>query len=493
MTQATAQAVAPSEAIPAAPARVHTGRWLVILLLSGLVLRLALFLAGPAWHPDRAMAGDSSRYVMLADTWRTAGHFGLTQEEQHENSPVKPFHELRLARGEVPPRVEGVLPELVRTPGYPALLALVRWAKAPLQMTLLVQVLLSSAGVGVLFLLVRRWLGSGRAALAAAAILAFSPADMLAANMFLTESLYAFMLLAAMACLLGGTGGRIAFSHVLAAGLLLGLGTLVRPVGLLIGPAVALWLALTRRRRADLAAAAALAVLSLLPAALWAAHNARLGAGFHVSNVGTIHMAKTPALMEMRQAGQTLYPEEFWPHFQAVVQQVGQEIRPDETVDGATQRIVRRRISQNKGAYASLMASSASKFMLDHSAGPLCNMLDRPYHPTGLRDRLLKGEFSFEGISPLGTVLPGAWTLLNVLLAVGAALGLLHLALERRWAPLLLLAGCMLYFIAATQYHGQERMRLPVLWAQAALVGCLLLPRRRVAAKLLRPHAGQLL
>jgi 4-amino-4-deoxy-L-arabinose transferase-like glycosyltransferase len=479
MTQ-IAQAASPSAVAATAAAQNQTRRRrLAILLLAGLALRLVLFLLGPAWHPQRALAGDSSRYMLLADTWRQRHRFGLVEEEQFESSPVKPFHALRLARGEVPPRIDGVLPELLRTPGYPALLALVRAAGAPWQAVSLLQVLLSSAAAAILFTLVRRWLGSERAGLVAAAILALNPADAVAANLLLTESLYAFMFLGAMALLLRGPDLPVRWPRAAAAGAILGLAALVRPVGLLIGVGVALWLALTRRRRQDLTAAAALMALSLLPAGLWAAHNARLGAGFQLTNVGTIHMAKTAALMEMRQAGQTRYPEEFWPHFLGVVDQVRREIRPDETVDAATQRIVRQRIGRSGGAYASLMASSAGKFMLDHSAGDLCDLLGRPYRPTGLRDRLLAGHGSWQGLDLPSLALPAAWTALNVLLAVLAAVGLVRLMAAGRWAPLLLLAGCMLYFILATQSHGMERMRLPVLWAQAAMAGCAFLPRRR--------------
>ncbi len=317
--------------MPSAAPRIN--RWILAILLLGLSLRLVLFLAGPVSHLDRALDGDSSRYMVLADTWLGTGTFGLEQEERNESSPVKPFHELRLERGEVPPRINGLLPELFRTPGYPAFLTIFRAAHAPWQAALVVQILLSIAAAGLVFILAQRWLTDTRAAMIASALMALTPADIIASNMLLTESLYSALFIAAMAFLFSSRNGRITWPIAAVAAVALGAAALVRPVGLLIGPAIGAWLILSRRTRTGFAAGAAVAAVSMLLPAAWMCRNAAEGGGFHFTNVSTVHLAKTAAMMEMRLSGQTRYPQDFTPHYTAFIQQVAAEIRPDETVD----------------------------------------------------------------------------------------------------------------------------------------------------------------
>ncbi len=127
-----------------------------------------------------------------------------------------------------------------------------------------------------------------------------------------------------------------------------------------------------------------------------------------------------------------------------------------------------------------MLANSAAKLMLDHSTPQLYAMLGRPYTPTNLRDQFLSGHFSLQGKDLCAVALPAAWTLLNFALAILMIIGLLRLCLRGHAWPALLMAGCFVYFVLATQYHGDERMRLPVLWVEAIAAGWAFAPRQKI-------------
>lgn len=71
--------------------------------------------------------------------------------------------------------------------------------------------------------------------------------------------------------------------------------------------------------------------------------------------------------------------------------------------------------------------------------------------------------------------------MLNALLAVLAVWGLVRLAVARRWAVLVLLAGGVFYFALATQTVGLERFRLPMAGMMALLAGTALAGVRRAS------------
>jgi hypothetical protein len=475
-----------NELATASPRRRNFRRvWLVAIVALAAAMRLGLFAAGPAWDLGRAAKPDTSRYVDLADSLRTRWVFGLANEGSHAASPVAPFHQLRIRRGESPPLIDGLIPEALRTPGYPAYLAAVQAVGLPLGAALALQCLMSAAVVLMAYVAANQLFRSRAAGLAAAAILAVHPGDVVGPNLLLTETLFGLLLLAGVVCVLSGLN-RARLWPVWVGGLALGAATLVRPVGLLVAPALGLWLVLRRRDRWGAWAAAALVAAAMLPAGLWAARNARAGLGATLSNVATIHLAKTAAFMDMRADGAIRYPQDYYPRYQAVVDEVAAKIRDGETVDAATRRIVRARILARPGTYLGLLADSAAKFMLDHSAGDLYSLLGWEYRPTGLRDWLLgrgpapasSGDAPGAGRDWPASAVAAAWTAWNAAMAGLLAWSLIAMALRRRWAALALLAGVLAYFIFATQYHGQERMRLPVLWAQAVAVGWVIARRR---------------
>lgn len=173
-------------------------------------------------------------------------------------------------------------PDAFRSPGFPLLAAAVLKVSGPRRMldgVLWLQALLGAAMVPLAYLLARR--GSSRlAALAVALLVALSPHLVAACGVFLTETLYAFFLLAALA--LSATAmqrGKV--RHGIVAGALFGCAWATNETALFYPPLVVatalLWpgggLRAAWRHPARPAAAALLATFALFPAA-WSARNA---------------------------------------------------------------------------------------------------------------------------------------------------------------------------------------------------------------------------
>lgn len=160
----------------------------------------------------------------------------------------------------------------VRLAAHEAQLAPFAWAGS------LLNLVLGVASVGLVFALARSLLGL-RAAALAGLLTAVSPSLILHTSVLLSETLFAFLLLAALWLLLaqpfGDAGPRVA--RLLGFGALLGAATLVRPVALalLAAPPLALWWGGSGVRRA-LAATALAALAAALVVAPWSLRNGRV-------------------------------------------------------------------------------------------------------------------------------------------------------------------------------------------------------------------------
>ena len=459
------------------PTKTETGsaarRWIVGIAATALVLRLTLFAAGPAAVPDRAFDPDSPRYIELARNLSRYGRFG--KAEERTGAVHAPLARLRESRGEIEPRDDrGLRPEIFRTPGYPFFIALLSTAGRPVASVLVAQAFLSTTGVVLVFLIGRRLFDSARAGLIASAIVALHPADIVASNSVLGETLFTTLLLSGLWFVLARK--RPASSAGLG-GILIGLSVLVRPISILVGPALAAWMLATRPCRATAGRAALVTVLSIAPAAAWMARNHSVGFGFRLSSVPTINaLFYTAAYMDIRAARGDTSAD--WPAtVDRTFDRLRRDVRPGEVDTFDTmRRLALTRIAKAPLLYGKVLASSALKFLTDHSAGTLWARLGQAYRPTGLRDHLLRGEVSMPDANP-ALLVALAWTGWNALLALLAAAGLLWMICRRHWAPLLLLGGILLYFLLATQANGLERFRLPVLGIQALAVAVLVVGR----------------
>jgi 4-amino-4-deoxy-L-arabinose transferase-like glycosyltransferase len=237
-----------------------------VLAAAGLALclRVGLLAAASSVHPGRFMAPDSSEYESL-------GRMLL--------------HEGRFASG------PASAAQTRRTPGFPLLVASVyalvgEDPRAVVGADILLSVLTVALGAW----LAHRIAGE-RAAWVAGLLLALDPPSVTAAGLFLTDTPFAAVLLAAVAVALGlvlDERPRALRSALF--GTLLAAAALTRPIGLFLVIPASLWLALCGRlrpwsARATVSALAAFAVPWILIVGGWQARN-RVAAGAFVASDG---------------------------------------------------------------------------------------------------------------------------------------------------------------------------------------------------------------
>ena len=168
-------------------------------------------------------------------------------------------------------------------PGYPVFLGVVLWAVRGIGLSSHVptvaggaNVVLGAASIVLVFAVARRVFDE-RVGLVAAALFAFWPNLVFHAGVALTETLFNFLLLAAVLVLVAGRweDRRFAPGRLVAAGVVLGLATYVRPISVLVLPVLALawWRAGFGARRAlgHAAVVGATLVAVLVP---WTVRNA---------------------------------------------------------------------------------------------------------------------------------------------------------------------------------------------------------------------------
>ncbi len=443
----------------------------ITVCVIALGLRLGMFLAGPAHDVELTYYGDSPRYLELANNLLSYGVFGKAEEAS--GVAHIPLAQLRSDLGQIEQRdAHGLRPEIFRTPGYPAFIAGARQVGLGVWGVLVLQCVLSTAGVVLVYLIGERLLGSHWAGLAAAAVVALHPADWLSANSVLSETLFTTVMLLGL-YLSVSLRGRGAWAGG-GVGLVVGLSVLVRPITILLGPAIGLWMVATDRRWRTVGIAAVLSACSLLPAGLWMGRNASVGFGPRISSVPSFNsLFYTSAYMHIKSNG--LDTRDDWPATVGLLfnELIG-EIQPGEDVFKAMNRLTLDKIAAAPALYAQVIGASVVKLMTDHSVGDFYRTLGRVYKPSGLRDKLLGGRWGDIDQGALASVgVAAAWVGWNVLLATLMVFGLIGLAVRRQWSPLLLLGGIVLYFLITTQATGLERFRLPILGVQALAIASL--------------------
>lgn len=454
--------------------------YVTLIFFAALSLRVLLFVLGPLGDSTRAMYPDSFRYVELGENIVGTGSFGLSSAETgvvHE-----PLFAYRRELGQLEPVGPGGLrPEIMRTPGYPALIGATAWLGLGINGLLLLQCLFGAVSVALVYGLGRTLLHRPGPALIAAAIVAVHPADLAAPTAVLTETCFTLLILLGLWCVADREMRGIGSASF--GGLMFGLSVLIRPVSVFLGPAVALWMLVTDRRLKTVCLAILMSALSLAPAAGWMARNNEVGFGYRLSSIPYINTYfYGGAYMRITEQGGDWKND--WP---ATVGTLMNELRaeqakhPEADVFDTMHALGVEAIRDNPGLYGRVLKESMLKFFTDHSLGGLYQQLGLTYTPSGLRDKLMADGFSWANLTdslrnPTGW-LALLWVAFNGVLLVGMILGGVMLLVRGRWAALLLLGGVLLYFAFATQTTGLERFRLPVLGIQALLVMSLFAPR----------------
>jgi hypothetical protein len=450
---------------PTTPPKAVAGlsvRSLAALFAIALLARLALLVAGPWTHPERALLPDSARYLLLADNLRRFGTFGKAEEDGLAHRALAT---LRAANGTLPPPdVNGLRPESFRTPGYSVFLAAIRMSVDDLRVVLVVQCFLGAL-LACAVALIAHGLGvPAFGAWLAGLLWAVHPALVLYDELILSESLFNA---AAVGGLLLLT--RRAPAAVLFGGVFLGLATLVRPLGFLYLPAAAvlLW----KREGHRFPAIAVTVLLALAPSALWAWRNQSVGEGFRVSTVGDVNLLYyTAGYAFSEERGEDWLRS--WPaRVEELSAKLQQRLVPGEDVFLSARRLALDEIQARPVAVARVYAKALVKLAVDHSFGDMARLLGISYQPSGLFSRLVLRESSAAaGTSPALWATLG-WVSFNLAIMIGSLVGAVVALRRRSWG---LLFACLLpiaLFALATGSVGLERFRLPMLLPLLVLVG----------------------
>ncbi|MFP4106764.1 MAG: glycosyltransferase family 39 protein [Phycisphaerae bacterium] len=210
--------------------------WFWVILVVALAGRVAVV---PWGHSYRAMTPDSRDYLRLANTLLDDGSFGSD-------------------------------PEVFRTPGYPVLIAgaLLTGGDSATYLVLVFQCLLGGGTCVLVHILAERLAGA-RVALLAMASQAVTPVAVAGSARLLSETTYTFLLTGGLVLLLMHLRNRRWIALVLA-GVALVLSAYIRPVGLVMGVLLVLFL-LCLRRWKSVGTMLAIVVLGVTP---WIARNA---------------------------------------------------------------------------------------------------------------------------------------------------------------------------------------------------------------------------
>jgi 4-amino-4-deoxy-L-arabinose transferase-like glycosyltransferase len=280
-----------------ARARRLTRQWIAAAMLVGLAARLAF---GLLYWVGQPLTRDEREYLSLARS--LAAGRGYVYDEHVLQGPVQPFG---------------------RAPGYPAFLAMVGGGRTvadhvPTQVKV-AQALVGAIGVALIGALAGRVAGQ-RAARAAAAIAAIYPPLVWVSAYAYSEAVFWPLALGVVWSFdrLSVADGR--FGRAVAAGVVAGVGALVRPAMMSFLPLAAIWL-FWRRRSEAAALFACGAAIVLVPWVLRNyAHHDRLvlvaseggitfWTGNHALAAGEGDLAANPELKRAHQALRERYPE----------------------------------------------------------------------------------------------------------------------------------------------------------------------------------------
>jgi hypothetical protein len=339
--------------------------------------------------------------------------------------------------------------------GFPLFVAGVAWvvAHTPLPDDLpnavaVVHALLSTATVLLTWIVARRLFG-GRVALVAAALMALWPGLILLVATAHLETVFVFLVMAALAVLLGRRDeGPPSFRRVLVAGALLGLSALVRPFSLLFLPALFIgWGAGGRgwARAAVWTLWAALPVVVVLTP--WVVRNQReLGTPVLSTNMGDT------LCLDHRQGaiGRFTFPRSCFEGYEGVPPA---EIEQERNREGIRRAL--RFVADHPGRELELIGLRA-RYMVegDHDGLTMVESNgDDPFLPDWLRSAL--------------RVVADSWYWVTLALAVPGMVAFARRAGPHRDERLVVLLAGLSLFVVTLELYGYTRFHVPVLPFQA--------------------------
>ncbi len=416
--------------------------WSVWVLLALLMARFAL-----GWiafrYPDRPILIDSEGYLRLAESLRTLGQFRATESL-----------------------------ETVRTPGYPAFLAVLQAVSGQsIGFVVLVQFGLTLLTAVLIYLCAFR-LGGAQPAIASVWIYALNPNSLFWAFTLLTETLFAFGLTLSLYLFLLAVGDS-RLRWLLGSGLVLGLSTLVRPIGIYLIPLWALASFLILRRRIPLRQAARssllLFVIAALPVVSWMARNQLRHGIFSLSTTTSVTITRFIAVNTLADA-------------LGVDREAAKGIILSEPDPMAYSLSIFRKYP---GSLFRATVQGILRTMLGTEVGTwLGTLFELPYDGSGLLGALVRGDLraavsalsqrleGSQGYLPLLLLLWGMGysVLLYALLLYGAWRSLARFGLEQRLLLALFLVTIG-YLLLVPLANGDARFRVPPAPLMAVVAG----------------------
>ncbi len=432
------------------------GLWIVLIV--ALVLRLPVVVA-IAHEPERAITGsDAEQYLALANNIVDEGMFS------RESDP--PY-----------------TPEVFRTPGYPAFLLpfVLIFGERPLLPVVIGQVILSVLTVWMTACLARR-LFDERVGLWAGLLIAVMPISILMTGAVYTETVFAALLVGA-GWLLVDSLKRDRWVLSAAAGLVLGIAALVRPIGL---PMIALWviLPLTKRSiRRALPHILALLIAFGLPVGTWMGRNAALSGRFALASVSDSNLLYyNVASSESHRLGIPLDEARTMLYDQV------EALPPtgDDWPSSAEGTVARRVIVEHPAAFVWYNGVEALNG-LRPGFSRLLMLVGSPEDSADLIEIFREGSFravwqAVGGQDGRLMIVEALMVLLTAILIVGSLIGFVVMLIRRRWFEGLLLGLIPALLLYLPGLASNARFRAPVepLLAILAAGGVILLVRQAV-------------
>ena len=446
---------------------------LLALFLGALVIRVSLLAFGPWIDPQRAMHPDSPRYLELAHNLREHSRFAVGPERVLS---IKAVAEVRQANGTLPAADEhGLRPDSYRTPGYPAFLAAVFAFFDNVRTVLVIQCVLGSLLALGAFTVARAFGLPDRAALLIGAVWAFHPALVVFDVYLMSETLFNSCMTLALVLL---AARPVSPTTASASGLVLGFGTLVRPMGLLYLPPALVLLWLRKKGTPRLPAAALLVATAVIPPAAWAARNYAGGEGLRVSSIVEQQLLfRSGAYVLSEERGQVGVPD--WPTRAAELKTLLlASVEPGDDVYAASRTLGLHMMLDRPVEAIRIHVRSLARLVLSHSMKDLFEVVGSRYPETGLFSRFAMGESSQSRISSVPALTAAiAWTAINMAIATLALIGAVVAVMRRNWWLLLAWGAPVVLFAISAGPVGSERLRLPMMLPMFMLATSALLDR----------------
>lgn len=244
---------------------------IALLISIGALLRVGVFLISNTDPSSRQLEPDSFGYLTLAASLQSGAGFARDVADAPTHLPIR-------------------LPELVRTPGYPAVIALLGAVTGHGQLaTILLQHLLNLIASLMAAVACYRLFGA-RSAVVVVLILTFDLQGIALSNLILTEVTYGFTLLC-IAFVVSRVAIEPTWRLAFVAGGLLGVSTLLRPTSIALPTLVGLGLALhglLRRQRKAIVAACIVALVGNVIEASWIVRNGIVAGEYTLSTAGRV-------------------------------------------------------------------------------------------------------------------------------------------------------------------------------------------------------------